>query len=307
MASTRPSVPRPKTASSRVPAASSRPDPLAVYRRIVARDRLLLALLAEHYLLSTPQIAAAFFTGLRTAQRRLTILHRLGVVHRFALPGPDPGAAPFLYALGPVGLQLYPSAYHDPDGVHGRAPRSSLERARRIAASRKLAHLLGVNQFFIDLIRTARTTAPDGDGCRLGRWWSEQHATDVYAQAGIHPDGHGVWHACGHTVGFFLEHDNGTENLARVIAKLRGYERLAGFGPRYPVLLWLPSPAREANLLSALAGVPTAMPIATAVHGDDPAGPVWALSTSPARRRRLDELPSDHGPHAPTNPNRYDQ
>jgi hypothetical protein len=136
------------------------------------------------------------------------------------------------------------------------------------------------------------------------RWWSEQHATNVYTQAGIRPDGHGVWTRHGHTVGFFLEHDNGTENLARVVAKLRGYERLAAFGPRYPVLLWVPSARREAHLLDVLAGLRTADPVvATAVHGPDPAGRIWALAADPTRRRHLHELPSDHGPVGAINPN----
>ena len=189
-----------------------RADPLAVFRRIVPRDHALLALLAEHYLLSTPQIAAAFFDNRRTAQRRLTTLHRLDVVHRFAYPNPENTAVPYLYTLGQVGLQLYPDAYHDPDDRHTKTPRSSLERARRIAASASAAHLLGVNQFFIDLLTAARygqaLGAPDS---RLLRWWSEQHATDVYAQSNIRPDGHGIWSAEGRTVGFFLEHDRGTE------------------------------------------------------------------------------------------------
>jgi hypothetical protein len=284
---------------------------LAVFRRIVARDRALLALLAEHYLLSTPQIAAAFFDSRRVAQRRLTTLHRLAIVHRFAYPNAEHTAVPYLYTLGPVGLQLHPDAYHDPDGRTAKAPRSSIELARRIAASATAAHLLGVNQFFIDLIAAARR--PNPAGARLVRWWSEQHATDVYAQSGIRPDGHGIWRAHDHTgersVGFFLEHDRGTEDLPRVVAKLRGYARLAEFGPRYPVLLWLPTPQREANVLRLLTGVRTPMPVATAVHGPDPAGRVWTLAAdlpaSPRRRWRLHELPSDHGPRAGTNPGRY--
>ena len=72
------------------------------------------------------------------------------------------------------------------------------------------------------------------------------------------------------------------------------------------MLLCLSKPARETNLLTILAGIPTSMPIATALHGSDPAGPIWALAEDPARRRRLDELPSDHGPHTATNPNRYE-
>jgi len=289
-----------------------RADPLAVFRRIVPRDRALLARLAEHYLLSTPQIAAAFFDSRRTAQRRLTTLHRLGIVHRFAYPNDEHTAVPYLYTLGPVGLQLHPDAYHDPDGRHARAPRSSIELARRIAASATAAHLLGVNQFFIDLIAASR--GPDigsaTGGARLVRWWSEQHASDVYAQSGIRPDGHGIWYAHGATVGFFAEYDRGTEDLPRVVAKLRAYARLAEFGPRYPVLLWLPTAEREANIQRLLAGVRTPMPVATAVHGPDPAGRVWTLAAdaaaSPGRRRRLHELPSDHGPRSGTNPGRYD-
>lgn len=301
--------------------AGSDPDSLAVFRRIVPRDRALLALLAEHYLLSAPQIAAAFFDGRRTAQRRLTTLYRLGVLHRFAYANAAHTSVPYLYTLGPVGLQLYPTVYNDPDNRHTKAPRSSLDRARRIAASATAAHLLGVNQFFIDLIAAARRPsaeqpAASADGERpsqgrppqLLRWWSEQHATDVYAQSGIRPDGHGIWQADGAAVGFFVEHDRGTENLPRVVAKLRGYARLAEFGPRYPVLLWLPTAEREANLLRLLTGVRTPMPIATAVHGPDPAGRVWTLAadlpSNPGHRYRLHELPSDHGPHSGTNPGR---
>ncbi|MFB9414957.1 replication-relaxation family protein [Dactylosporangium matsuzakiense] len=287
-----------------------------MFRRIVPRDRALLGLLAEHYLLSTTQIAAAFFDSRRVAQRRLTTLHRLGIVHRFAYPNAEHTAVPYLYTLGPVGLQLHPDAYTDPDGRHPKAPRSSIELARRIAASATAAHLLGVNQFFIDLIAAARrhpalagTGGGGAAGARLVRWWSEQHATDVYASSGIRPDGHGIWHAHDHTVGFFLEHDRGTEDLPRVVAKLRSYARLAEFGPRYPVLLWLPTPDREANVLRLLTGVRTPMPVATAVHGPDPAGRIWTLASdlpaSPGRRRRLHELPSDHGPRSGTNPGRY--
>jgi hypothetical protein len=87
-----------------------------------------------------------------------------------------------------------------------------------------------------------------------------------------------------------------------------GYDRLAGRGgPRYPVLLWLPDRRRETRLLATLAGVPTRMPVATAVHGGDPAGPVWALADQPGRRRHLHPLPSHPGPATPpTNPHHPD-
>ncbi len=278
----------------RVPAPASKPDRLSAYRRLTPRDRLLLSWLAEHYLLSTDQIHRALFDSLRTAQMRLTILHRLDVLHRLAFSSARGVAeTPYLYMLGPVGLRLHPDAYSDPDNKGLKAPRSSIERADRIARSRKVHHMLGVNQFFVDLHAHTRAH-PD---TRLLRWWSEQHATAHYHRARIFPDGHGIWQAGGHTVGFFVEHDRATENLRRVVAKLRGYERLANRqGVRFPVLLWVPSHRRHANLLDALHDVAFPMPIAVAVHCDDPAAPVWTLTTDPFRRRALHQLPADPGP-----------
>jgi hypothetical protein len=224
---------------------------------------------------------------------RLTILHRLQVLHRFAFAAADGGPeTSYLYTLGPVGLRRYPNAFSDPDNLGLKAPRSSVERAERIVHSRRLAHLLGVNQFFVDLHAQTRTNTD----ASLLRWWSEQHATAVHSRAKIYPDGHGIWRSRGVTMGFFVEHDRNTENLARVVRKLKGYERLARYGPRYPVLLWVPSQRRETSLLCVLHGVPTLMPVATAVHCDNPAGPVWALTSDPLLRRALHELPSDPGP-----------
>jgi hypothetical protein len=250
--------------------------------------------------LSTDQIAQALFHSGRSARLRLAALHDIEAVSRFV--DITTGDSQYLYALGPLGMLVHPTTYNDPNRPDTRPPRSSYERTERIVGSRKLAHLLGTNQLFIDLLGYARTDPH----ARLARWWSEQHATAAYAIAGIRPDGHGVWCAGGRSVGFFLEHDNGTEPLATVLAKLRAYERLAAFGPRYPVLLRVPGRRREAHLLDALAGVSTVMPVATGVHDEHPAGPAWTLAADPSLRRWLHELPSDHGPHNPaTNPHRF--
>jgi hypothetical protein len=299
-----PSSPRPRRRSMRVPPPSGKPGPFAPLRRLTTRDRNLLSWLAEHYLLSSDQITHALFNHPRTARQRLTILTRLGFLT--AIPrGRDDGAPqPWLYTLGPLGLDLHPRAYHDPDNLGLRPPRSSVDRARRIIASPQAEHFLGVNQFFADLHAHHRTHPH----AKLLRWWSERHATDTYSRADIHPDGHGVWQvdtrAGRHTVGFFLELDRSTENLARVIGKLKGYETLAAFGPRYPVLLWVPDARRETSLLRALDGVHTAMPVATAVQQAHPAAPIWALANDPYHRHPLHQLPSDPGPDTPTNPER---
>jgi hypothetical protein len=284
---------------------AAKPDPLAGLRRLTPRDRLLLSWLAEHYLLSTEQIATALFTSRRSAQQRLTILHRVGAVSRFPHNPADGdargGTGQYLYTLGPLGVALHPTAYTDPDNPAARAPRSHTERRLNIARTPKLAHLLGTNQFVIGLHAHARRDPR----CRVERWWSEHHATAVYTQSGICPDAHGIWRVGDTTAGWFLEYDNATENLARVITKLRAYERLAKDGPRYPVLLWVPTRQREQHLLDLLHGTTTAMPVATTTHCPNPGGAVWSLAGTDGPRLALHQLPSDHGPHGALNPSRY--
>ena len=300
---------RPDPSSSRR-SSGSRLERLDRLRHLTVRDHALLAWLAEHYVLSTDQIAAALFPSRRAARLRLAALHSLEVVSRFV--DVTTGNRQYLYTLGPLGTVVYPTQFNDPSRADARTPRSSIDRTERIIGSRKLTHLLGTNQLFIDLAAYARTD----DNAHLARWWSEQHATSAYAAAsfisgkgtGVRPDGHGVWVAGGREVGFFLEHDNGTEPLRVVFEKLRGYEHLAASGPRHPVLLRVPGRRREQHLLDALHGVPTAMPVATGIHGEHPAGPAWTLASDQGGLRRwLHELPSDHGPDNPaTNPHRFD-
>lgn len=277
----------------RVPPRSHSPDPLIDVRHLTRRDRQILSWLAEHYVLTTEQLAAALFPSRRAAQKRLTLLYRIGAVSRFAFARTEDDTGSYRYTLGPLGVQLYPTSFTDPDNPAAKPPRTHVERRARIMRSPRLAHLLGVNQFFIDLLAHTRTH-PD---TRLSRWWSEQHTTTVFTSATsqIRPDGHGIWRVANTQVGFFLEYDTGSEDLPRVVRKLAQHEKLAADGgPRYPVLLWVPDRRREANLLRVLTGVAVAMPVATAVHCGDPAGPVWALPGDPGPRLHLHELPSDH-------------
>ncbi len=283
----------------------ARRDRLRLTARLTPRDRTILGWLAEHYLLSTAQITQATFTGPRRARKRLHDLHDIEAVNRFV--DVTTGSRQYLYALGPLGQIVNPTRYHDPDRPDAPAARTSIERTERIVGSRKLAHLLGVNQFFVDLIAAARTI----DGAELARWWSEQHIAAAYAGfAGIQPDGHGIWRLAERTVGFWLEHDRGTESLGTVLDKLPAYARLVdGGGPRYPVLLHVPSRAREQHLLDALAHLRPSMPVATAVHAEHPAGLAWTLAGDRTRQRRwLHELPSDHGRVDPVNnPHRFNE
>jgi hypothetical protein len=276
-----------------VPAASPR-DPLLALAHLTSRDRRLLTLLDEHLVLTTDQLHQAFFTGARTCQRRLQLLHQHRLLDRFRFASFHGGQHQWKWTLGPTGARFQAAATHrraDSDRAHR-------DRVIRLMANPALNHLITVNEFFIRLTATARTSGRT----RLDRWWSERTATSAFL--GIRPDGHALWTTNGHTIGLFLECDLGTENLDRVTAKLDSYTRLAhSGGPRYPVLFWLPTRQREINLRRHLqASASPKICVATAIQDDDPTDAVW-LPADSWHRVHLTCLPSDHGPDSAHNPN----
>lgn len=96
------------------------------------------------------------------------------------------------------------------------------------------------------------------------------------------------------SVDFFLEYDTGTEPQSTVVAKLDGYTALqAATGRTSPVLFWLHSPKREAELHKRLTAASPKVPVATTA-GDaaivDPSGPVWRIACSSTGRSRLIDL-----------------
>lgn len=232
------------------------------------RDRLLLRLLTEHLVLTTGQVTTLLFPSVRLAQRRLLRLYRLGWLDRFRHAPPAGGSVSWRWTLGPLGAHLQAAAAGSPMP----SERTIRDRLTRLAASPTLTHRLGVNQFFVDLVAHTRRHP----GSRLLRWWPEQRAASLLHQAVI-PDGYGIWHAGGLTAAWFLEYDTGTEDLPRLVAKIAGYEKVARTGgPSLPVLLYLHSPVREANLHRLLSGLATRCAVATATRtGDGPAGRVW--------------------------------
>jgi hypothetical protein len=246
------------------------------------------SVLAEHQVLTTTQLAQLCFPGLDVAQRRLLRLTRLGVLDRFrwhALVGSEA----WHYTLGPAGAALAAAGR----GAEPPRPAELRRRALRLAASPRLAHLLGVNGFFCALGAQARAEP----GCALVSWWSERRCAEHYGEL-VRPDAQGVWAEGGRQVGFFFEHDTGTEPLARVAAKLCGYTDLAAAGgPGHPVCFWLRSAAREANLRRRLAERPTQLTVATAsaelaaACGIGPAGAIWLPAGTERRRRLIDLAP----------------
>ena len=285
-------------AASKAPPAVTQPgrgDLLGVVRSLTARDRFCVSALAEHQVLTTAQLAQLCFPSLDVAQRRLLRLTRLGVLDRFrwhALVGSEA----WHYTLGPAGAALVAAER----GAEPPRPAELRRRALRLAASPRLAHLLGVNGFFCALGAQARHEP----GRALVSWWSERRCAEHYGEL-VRPDAQGAWAEEGHQVGFFVEHDTGTEALARLAAKLAGYAELAAAGgPRQTVCFWLPTTAREAHLHRLLAERPRQVSVATAsaelavALGTGPAGALW-LTAGAERRRRLIDLSA---PNRPTSP-----
>jgi hypothetical protein len=189
--------------------------------------------------------------------------------------------------LGPIGAALL--------GVEDRdkrkwAPQARADRALGLEHSPRLGHMTGRNQFFVALARHARQ-----HGGELREWLNEAQAAahpvrNLPVGLGTwdrlpHPDGAGTWAEHGHQISFLLEYDTGTEDLARLAAKLDGYAVLASVladadltGP--PLLFCFGSPRREQAARRALAATRDSAAVRIATTAIDPyvtspAGPVW--------------------------------
>lgn len=248
---------------------------------LTPRDRWLARVLAEHRVLTAAQITQLAFASTRGANRRLLSLYRWRIVDRFQ-PYLTTGSAPMHYVLDTAGA----AALAAEDGLDSSTKDLGYrhDRAIQIAHSLRLAHTVGVNGFFADLVAIARhspTDRPGGGGVdgvaggsrAVTAWWSEARCGRLFGEH-VRPDAYGRWRepSDGQTseVEFFLEYDTGTEALNRVAGKLTSYQRLAvATGIPTPVLFWLPTPTREANARTALAAVlrgmdrPDLVPVAT--------------------------------------------
>jgi hypothetical protein len=274
----------------------------ALAARLTARDRWILRMLLEHRVLTTGQLAQLAFGTTRSCTARMTVLYQLRAVERFR-PLTAAGSAPMHYLLDEAGAAVLAAE----DGTTPAGLGWRRDRAAAIALSPRLAHDTGANAVFTALAAAARASSGQQ---ALEVWWSERRCAAAWDHA--RPDGYGRWRdqSPGGPAGvadFFLEYDTGTEPLTRVIAKLSGYAALAArTGIPTPVLFWLLSPRREAELRARLAGPPPAgihgaasaaqvpgVPVATAVEGLTPGGPAgaaWLPAGSPGPRVRLARL-----------------
>ena len=254
---------------------------LSIVGRLTERDRQLCRLLDDHRVLTTAQVADVGFAGERRARMRLAELYALCVLDRFR-PQAWGSPSPFHWVLGPLGAALVAAESGTDPADH--TWRRSL--AHDLATSQRLAHLVGVNGFFTGLLRSARTRP----GSELVEWWSERRCAREWGEV-VRPDGYGIWSEADATLPFLLEHDNGTERLERLAAKLPGYARLAAAAghPNW-VLFSFPSPGRERDARRVLAH--HGVPVATCVRhaGSPPDAAIWLPVASGTARLRLAQL-----------------
>ena len=239
-------------------------------------------LLDDHRVLTTAQVADVGFTGERRARMRLAELYALDILDRFR---PQSWGKPDSVPLGPRPPRRRPRRRRDRRRPL-RPRRGGATLAHDLAASQRLAHLVGLNGFFTGLLRSARTRP----GCYLDEWWSERRCAREWGEV-VRPDGYGVWTEHGTALPFLLEYDNGTEPLDRLAAKLAGYARLAAAAghPNW-VLFTFPGPRRERDARRVLAH--PGVPVATA----------WRPPGTVARRRHLAARRSRHSSRRPWPP-----
>ncbi|WP_370946601.1 replication-relaxation family protein [Amycolatopsis sp. cg5] len=222
-------------------------------RRLTDRDRSLIDLLADHRVFTAEQVARLDFPNDTRARHRLVLLHRRGVLARFRRCV-RPGSQPWRYTLGLLGEAIHAASSGDP------LPRASAVRERiiRLAESRTLDHLLGVNDFFTTLSGHAQKVP----NCELLDWWPESRVASICGKI-VRPDGYGEWSENDRKLGFFLEYDNGTERLADVVEKIDKYAELATAGVTKPVLFVFPNTPRNHHFqqLAHRHGVPPSVPI----------------------------------------------
>jgi hypothetical protein len=296
-------------------------DALTRGRGLTDRDHRVIGHLAQHRVLTALHVARLEFGSYSHARSRLAQLHRRGILARFRRDL-FPGAQAWRYTLGHTGAVLHAAATNQPLP----RPAAITETVLRLAHSSHTEHLLGVNTFFTSLVGYARTHP----GHTLELWWPEPQAArhcggllrpDGYATytcpdpAPVSVSGRRSGAASGPRGGsglasgvvavgesgpeagpswlslaFFYEHDNGTESLDTLVAKIARYGELADAGLGYPVLIRLPTTVREHHLHAALARRwPSRAPVPVATLPADQLAPTGPAIT-PASPSVLDAL-----------------
>ncbi len=233
---------------------------LSRYRRSVtppplvlqARDRQIVAAVAQHRFLTREQIERLFFGTTTRANFRLQKLYHHKLLGRLHLPTVR-GSSQAIYHLDRQGVPVAAEAL-------GIQPATiPWKYKRRDVGPLFLRHLLAVNDVRIALELAARSRKDH----ELLLWLSDQECRDTYAwQYGrkvLAPDAYGRYRFGDRVISFFLELDQATMSGKRWADKVNRYVEYAASG-RYEerfgmklfrVLVVTTSQERLANLMRA--------------------------------------------------------
>ncbi|HZM80152.1 MAG TPA: replication-relaxation family protein, partial [Candidatus Limnocylindrales bacterium] len=149
------------------------------------RDWAIVALLDEHPMLTTDQIAGILFNKLSTCRERLLLLLRMKFISRW---WSDP------FQPKPINLECWQpgvlSSRYVARQRRKRQPTENQVHDRNLEIYRNLSKnpIMQTNAFFTQLLTHSRTYA----GTQLLRWWSADTVASQYKM--ISPNGgHGVW------------------------------------------------------------------------------------------------------------------
>jgi hypothetical protein len=257
-------------------------------------------------MLTTDQIQRLAFTSAITARHRLQELVGLELLECFR-PYAERGSHPNHFILAKLGAAVV--AAQNPDLGAERVKliqrRADLDQRLATMPEGRLAHLKGVNDFYLGL-RDRAARVPDAG---LVRWLGERGFGDWYGDGfrsvSRRPDAYGHWREGAEQTRFLLEYDRGTEKLERLAGKLDGYHRffhesageafLRDCGPPWLVFSFL-SEQREHNARPVLRTAEYAgrLSVATGVvlPGADPGGRLWLpLDSGSGERCALAGLP----------------
>jgi Replication-relaxation len=259
----------------------------------------------EHKVLLTKHLKAMFFGSLRRAQDRLRHLAQLGLIDTWYPPQPrGAGKAPGHHTLTESGAHVVASLL----GVARSELRYVVRDRHDRAQDARLAHRIGVNEFFCALIEVCRANDRHG----LAKWVPERNVKT--ADGWIRPDGYGIFVHAGGVIDFYLEYDRGTETTRQLANKLAGYIGLARDwteqgAEHFPCVLIVVRNYRRERVVAAawtdaaarfkrvdrFADLPFYVASEEAVAERGVLGKVWASLPKLDRRHAIAELPAKEG------------
>lgn len=217
-------------------------------------DRAVLRILDRAEAATPRQLAILAYGNLRTAQERLALLWRAGLLERTTVPPPRRGGAELAYRLS------------------RRAQRRLGDTSRRTRGSNRLGHTLDIVETVCALVTAQgdpRTTSP------VQAWLTEATAR-AYLGGPPYPDSVVVLAEGARSVVVCLEIDRATQRLAAITAKLASYRRLLTAYRDWQLLFVVPT-ANRALWLRQMASASDGGVAASA----------WVTSLTALRQRHL--------------------